>query len=130
MTEQLETSLGPETGELMMRIGLISGAVTAGVFRRENSRFQLFGDTVNTAASRMESTGKPDRIQCSPQSTANLSPPEKAILFVLGTRLEEQKERVKSRLSESIPSKRALILSQNSLTIAEIQLHLWQESYF
>lgn len=42
--------------------------MTAGVLRGAQSRFQLFGDTVNTA-SRMESTGVKGRIQCS-QSTA------------------------------------------------------------
>ncbi len=41
-----------------------SGPVTAGVLRGEKSRFQLFGDTVNTAA-RMESTGVAGRIQLS-----------------------------------------------------------------
>ena len=40
--------LGLDTAELTMRIGLHSGAVTAGVLRGEKSRFQVFGDTVNT----------------------------------------------------------------------------------
>ena len=44
--------------------------VTAGVLRGERSRFQLFGDTMNTA-SRMESTGIRDKIQIS-QETADL----------------------------------------------------------
>jgi Adenylate and Guanylate cyclase catalytic domain len=48
LTNSLEASLGPDTGDLTMRMGLHSGPVTAGVLRGERSRFQLFGDTMNT----------------------------------------------------------------------------------
>jgi Adenylate and Guanylate cyclase catalytic domain/3'5'-cyclic nucleotide phosphodiesterase len=58
----LERSLGPDTAELAMRAGMHSGPVTAGVLRGERSRFQLFGDTMNTAA-RMEQSGVKNRIQ-------------------------------------------------------------------
>mmetsp|Transcript_5375 Transcript_5375/g.13548 ORF Transcript_5375/g.13548 Transcript_5375/m.13548 type:complete len:966 (+) Transcript_5375:122-3019(+) len=66
----LEVMLGPDTADLCMRFGLHSGPVTAGVLRGERARFQLFGDTMNTA-SRMESTGTPNMIQIS-QDTADL----------------------------------------------------------
>ena len=44
VVRQLETTLGPETADLSMRIGLHSGPVTAGVLRGQRARFQLFGD--------------------------------------------------------------------------------------
>ena len=46
----LKDTLGLDTAKLAMRVGLHSGPVTAGVLRGEKSRFQLFGNTVNTAA--------------------------------------------------------------------------------
>ena len=70
LTRRLEISLGPDTGDLSLRIGLHSGPVTAGVLRGQNCRFQLFGDTVNTAA-RMESNGHAGAIHVS-EETANL----------------------------------------------------------
>ena len=50
LTKRLEVTLGPDTGDLNVRIGIHSGPVTAGVLRGERARFQLFGDTMNTAA--------------------------------------------------------------------------------
>lgn len=67
MMEHLEVMLGPETTDLGMRFGLHSGPVTAGVLRGERSRFQLFGDTMNTAA-RIESTGLRNRIHLSSET--------------------------------------------------------------
>eukprot|EP00980_Cylindrotheca_fusiformis_P003246 scaffold735_cov116-Cylindrotheca_fusiformis.AAC.16 len=90
-TLKLEVLLGPDTSELELRVGVHSGQVTAGVLRGERSRFQLFGDTMNTAA-RMESTSARNRIQVS-QSTANLLlasglsgwvAPRKSKIFVKG----------------------------------------------
>ena len=69
LTKGLEISLGPDTGDLALRIGLHSGPVTAGVLRGERARFQLFGDTMNMAA-RMEQTGIKNKIQIS-QATAD-----------------------------------------------------------
>ena len=39
--KKLESSLGPETGDLRIRVGLHSGPITAGVLRGERSRFQV-----------------------------------------------------------------------------------------
>jgi class 3 adenylate cyclase len=69
LVDYLAESLGDDTRTLSFRVGLHSGSVTAGVLRGDKSRFQLFGDTVNTA-SRMESLGIKGRIQVS-QSTAD-----------------------------------------------------------
>ncbi len=58
--------------ELEVRIGFHSGSVIGGVLRGDKARFQLFGDTVNTA-SRMESTGLPGRIQLSEEAYGYLN---------------------------------------------------------
>eukprot|EP00529_Nitzschia_sp_RCC80_P008238 CAMPEP_0113455580 /NCGR_PEP_ID=MMETSP0014_2-20120614/8448_1 /TAXON_ID=2857 /ORGANISM="Nitzschia sp." /LENGTH=1213 /DNA_ID=CAMNT_0000347013 /DNA_START=398 /DNA_END=4036 /DNA_ORIENTATION=+ /assembly_acc=CAM_ASM_000159 len=70
LSTQLEVILGPDTGDLQLRVGIHSGPVTAGVLRGDKSRFQLFGDTVNTAA-RIESSSMGDKIHIS-HETAEL----------------------------------------------------------
>ncbi|KAL9190047.1 hypothetical protein ACHAXT_007258 [Thalassiosira profunda] len=60
---------GLDTSRLDMRFGIHSGATTAGILRGTKSRFELFGDTINTA-SRMESTGLGGKIQVSEETAA------------------------------------------------------------
>jgi class 3 adenylate cyclase len=69
IVQELEVSLGPDTGDLSMRFGLHSGPVIGGVLRGEKSRFQLYGDTV-TVAALLEHTAEPGKIHLS-LDTAN-----------------------------------------------------------
>lgn len=64
---ELEQSLGPGTTDLGTRMGIHSGSIIGGVLRGAKSRYQLFGDTMNTA-SRIESTSSKNKIQVSEQT--------------------------------------------------------------
>ncbi|NLI78411.1 MAG: hypothetical protein GX442_18480 [Candidatus Riflebacteria bacterium] len=64
MRESLTALAAAEGLPLRLRIGIHTGPVVAGVIGRRKFTFDLWGDAVNVA-SRMESTGEPDRIQVS-----------------------------------------------------------------
>jgi guanylate cyclase len=68
--QKVITELSQEDGGLMIRIGVNSGPVVAGVIGTSKFSYDLWGDTVNLA-SRMESYGVPGRIQVS-QATYDL----------------------------------------------------------
>ena len=55
-----------------LRVGLHSGAVTAGILRGDRARFQLFGDTVNTTTHVLEKVALPNQILVSQQTADRL----------------------------------------------------------
>jgi class 3 adenylate cyclase len=62
---------GPDGTPLEIRVGIDAGPVVAGVIGTDKFAWDVWGDTVNTA-SRMESTGVPDRIQTTDRVHARL----------------------------------------------------------
>lgn len=73
----------PETGYVQIRVGFHSGPVIADVIGTRLPKYDVFGDTVNTA-SRMESNSESGRIHCSKASADLL-------------RLQDPKSRLVSR---------------------------------
>lgn len=45
----MEVKFGPDTGDLSLRVGIHSGAITGGFLKGKGARFQLFGDSANVA---------------------------------------------------------------------------------
>jgi adenylate cyclase len=62
MLEETSKARAPDGSPIMIRIGIHTGPVTAGVIGEAKFIFDVWGDTVNTA-SRMESHGAPGHIQ-------------------------------------------------------------------
>jgi len=64
MLQMMEVKKAVGSDYWQIRIGIHSGPVTAGVIGNNKFAYDIWGDTVNTA-SRMESTGEPDKVNIS-----------------------------------------------------------------
>ncbi len=71
MLRTMDEAREPLLLPLELRIGLASGPVVGGVIGQRRLLFDLWGDTVNTAA-RMQSSGVPGRIQVAPSTWERL----------------------------------------------------------
>jgi class 3 adenylate cyclase len=108
-------SCGMDSDALQVRVGMHSGSVTAGVLRNDKSRFQLFGDTVNSA-SRMESTGEAGRVQCSADTAALLTAAKSHILERRGMVEAKGKGSIEAHWVLDSMKKRSSLLQRNSVS--------------
>jgi len=71
MIDELEGARWPSGNPIVVRVGIASGPVVAGVIGQRKFAYDLWGDTVNLA-SRLESHGQPGRILVSEGMAARL----------------------------------------------------------
>ena len=72
LTQELESTLGPDTADLELQIGIASGPVTGGTLRGDKSRYQVFGTTMKTA-NLLVATGSCGMIHVSQETADRLS---------------------------------------------------------